>query len=375
MLYRLDKNVVRRWARDLGKRKSLLSLARIVTVVGARFFGVSRMVDELWKQLDIDAKSRNQMRNVIHSMLDDWTKQDGGVPDGRAIVVFIDDLDRCTDDVIVNVCEAVKLYLDGPGLIFVLACDLSVIARSTSARARGGTTEGRAYLEKIVQVAYRVPPPEERQVKELIDGYGKRSGTTALIDETVTKILIERSSRNPRRIKRIINSFVLEYQLNPAWRRPPLTRSHLVTAILLQHLYAPFYDYLAGEGASADPIGEFLDYARTRNGISDLPGPDDGWWSLVRRTFKRQGMSAPDRSASTPETLSADIDRLDRTFPEEFPGLASNDAFISLLTGVGSKDARQALRAQLVSRPLPSRGDPHDPATTVPDEDREPAES
>jgi len=366
VLGELDRNTVRRWFRRLGKKQHLIGVARIGSAIAARFFGVTRLIDEMWSQLAIDAKSRNEMRDLIHGMLSDWMQRSDNQQSGRAMVVFIDDLDRCSDDVVVKVCEAVKLYLDGPGLIFVMACDLSVLARSTSVSARGGMSEGRAYLEKIVQVAYRVPPPEEEQIKKLITGYGQRSGTAALIDETVMRILADRSSRNPRRIKRIVNSFVLEHQLNPAWRRPPLDSSQLVTAILLQHLYTPFYDYLTDEESSDDPIGDFLDYAKMRARMSNPPGPNDAWWSVVRRTFQKQGMSAPDRSASNSDKLIADVERLERDLPGDFPVLARSGAFVALLTGVGDKGARQALRAQLVSRPLGTQKlpDESDPATS-----------
>jgi len=75
----------------------------------------------------VDAKSRNELRDLIQNMLKDWISTAGeGDPD-RALVVFIDDLDRCSDEVVVKVCEAVKLYLDARGLIFVMACDQSVL--------------------------------------------------------------------------------------------------------------------------------------------------------------------------------------------------------------------------------------------------------
>jgi KAP family P-loop domain/AAA lid domain/Clp amino terminal domain, pathogenicity island component len=352
VLGELDRNVVRRWVRRQAKRRRLVGAARLGSALAGRFFGVTRLVDELWSQLAVDAKSRNDMRDLIQGMLADWVQRSDARHSGRALVVFIDDLDRCSDDVVLKVCEAVKLYLDAPGLIFVIACDLSVLARSTAASARGGVSEGRAYLEKIVQVAHRVPPPEESQIRRLISGYGTRSGTAALIDETVMGILTERAGRNPRKIKRIINSFVLEHQLNPAWRRAPLDSAQLVTAILLQHLYTPFYDRLVSEEAGDDPIGEFLDYAKVRAKAPNPPGSDNAWWSVVRRTFQEHDMPVPDRSPSAGEKLISDIERLERGLPEDFPALARSNAFIALLSGIGDKNTRMALRSQLVSRPL-----------------------
>ena len=171
VLGELDRNVLRRWIRRLARQQRLMGIAWLAFEAAARFFGVTRMVDELWSRMAVDAKSRNELRGLIHGMLSDWISAAGVGDPGRALVVFIDDLDRCSDEVVVKICEAVKLYLDAPGLIFVMACDQSVLARGVASSARGGTGEGRSYLEKIIQVAYRMPPPDEEQIRKLIYEY------------------------------------------------------------------------------------------------------------------------------------------------------------------------------------------------------------
>ncbi|MEC3982400.1 P-loop NTPase fold protein [Amycolatopsis sp. H20-H5] len=363
VLVKLDKNVVRRWARQVLKRKRITGLAKLVAgvtglaklVAGVtgRLLGVNRLVDEIWARLSVDASSGNELRGLIQGMLSDWVKVDGGRAPGRVLVMFVDDLDRCSDEVVVKVCEAVKLYLDAPGLIFVLCCDQAVLARGVSGPARGGLGEGRSYLEKIVQVAYRLPQPEDGQVRRLIDGCARRSGTTALIDDTVADILIDRTGRNPRRIKRIINSFVLEHQLDPAWQRPPLGSTQLVTAILLQQLYSPFYDMLVRQYQTADLIGEFLDYADVRELIPTPPGrEDDQWWVTVRRSFETHRVAVPDSFAEFRELLPAGFQELERELPEEFAAWVRDEAFVSLLRGIGGQETRDALRRKLVNRPL-----------------------
>lgn len=352
VLGELDRNVLRRWVRRLGHKQRFMGIAWLVFGVTARFFGVARMVDELWNRMAVDAKSRNELRDLIPGMLSDWISAAGGRDPDRALVVFIDDLDRCSDEVVVEVCEAVKLYLDAPGLIFVLACDQSVLARGVALSARGGTGEGRAYLEKIVQVAYRIPPPEEYLVRNLIHEYARDSGTAGLIDNTVADILTEGTGRNPRRIKRIINSFVLEYSIDPAWRVSPLSSALLVTAILLQHLYAPFYDLLVSEDAGENPIEEFLDYVRVREKMPEPPTDDEGWWETVRRSFAARQLKAPISSPIETEKLRERLNELEGQLPANFVDLAKNNAFVALLKRVEESGASDALRAQLVRRPL-----------------------
>jgi Putative Ig domain/KAP family P-loop domain len=252
---------------------------------------------------------------------------------------------------VVKVCEAVKLYLDAPGLIFVIACDQSVLAKGVSLSARGDARDGRAYLEKIVQVAYRMRPPEEQQIKNLIHACARQSGTAELFDETVTSILAEGTGRNPRRIKRVINSFVLEYRLDPAWREPGLGTAQLITAVLLQHLYTSFYDLLASKESGVNPIDEFLDYLEVREKTPEIPAADDPVWEIFGRLLKEHGLQPPEKFPIEGEKLTAVLEGLGKKLGD-FPTLADNDAFIRLLRSVKKEGAVEALRAQLLRSPL-----------------------
>jgi hypothetical protein len=44
-----------------------------------------------------------------------------------ALVVFVDDLDRCLPEKTVQVLEAIKLFLDKHGCVFVLGADIAVV--------------------------------------------------------------------------------------------------------------------------------------------------------------------------------------------------------------------------------------------------------
>lgn len=55
--------------------------------------------------------------NQFESMLSNWIKESLG--QNERLVIFIDDLDRCLPDVTLEVLEALKLYLNIRGLVFV----------------------------------------------------------------------------------------------------------------------------------------------------------------------------------------------------------------------------------------------------------------
>ncbi len=87
--------------------------------------------------------------------------------DIRSLVVLIDDLDRCTPERIIDSLEAVKLFLSVERTAFVVGADPRIVQHAIRSRYAGPATRGdapaesdrlvRDYLEKLVQVPYRLP--------------------------------------------------------------------------------------------------------------------------------------------------------------------------------------------------------------------------
>ena len=85
-------------------------------------------------------------------------------PRGPArVILYIDDLDRCPPDRVVDVLEAVQLLINTPLFVVVLAIDDRYIARALENAYKGvlkrrGSPSGIDYLEKIIQIPYRTRP-------------------------------------------------------------------------------------------------------------------------------------------------------------------------------------------------------------------------
>ncbi|MFC4589740.1 KAP family NTPase [Sphaerisporangium corydalis] len=92
----------------------------------------------------------------------------------RPLVVFVDDLDRCSPGTVAQVIEAVNLFLAGefPNCVFVLAMEPEVVAahvevayRDLAGSLPAGAEErsglGWRFLEKIVQLPLSVPAPDD----------------------------------------------------------------------------------------------------------------------------------------------------------------------------------------------------------------------
>lgn len=209
------------------------------------------LVDEVWNQLSIDARTRNEARDLLRDALTRWTAKSADGTGGRMIVVVVDDLDRCEPEVIKAVCDAIKLYLDIPGLVFALGCDRAVIEYAVADPEPFGVAAiGRRYLEKIVQAAYPIPVPTDEEARELVAGYARQSGTAELFKGAIGTAVVKHAGRNPPRTKRLINRFVIEYQLDVEWQG--LGAVTLIRVILLPDFYPEFFALFAWAEPSLD---------------------------------------------------------------------------------------------------------------------------
>ncbi|MFI7640552.1 P-loop NTPase fold protein [Nonomuraea sp. NPDC049400] len=83
--------------------------------------------------------------------------------DVDAVVVFIDDLDRCLSETVVDTFEAIRLFLNTPKTAYVLAANQAVVesaidSRYPQLRRPDGTGIGADYLEKMLQLKVAIPP-------------------------------------------------------------------------------------------------------------------------------------------------------------------------------------------------------------------------
>lgn len=132
----------------------------------------------------------------------------------RPIVVIVDDLDRLPADEIRLTVQAIKAVADFPRTTYLLAYDREIIAK---ALGNGDPETGLSYLEKIVQVAYPIPPLFQHQLRKFVDRKLKELLTMLgleLCDYESTNYakavkLVTDLARHPRDIVRLMNRLIL----------------------------------------------------------------------------------------------------------------------------------------------------------------------
>jgi len=161
----------------------------------------------------------------------------------KKIVVFIDDLDRCAPDKILEVLESTKVFLDIKNFVYVLGLNSEVVVEAIDQKYKDMGINGEDYLEKIVQIPFRIPDWNVSDRGEFL---------TDLIDKEIDSayqetfreykdIIKEVIEKTPRQLKRFINTYICEQEV---FKGKELDQTiHLILTILKFKWY-DFYQKL-----------------------------------------------------------------------------------------------------------------------------------
>lgn len=217
------------------------------------------------------------------------------------LIVLIDDLDRCLPDTAIETLEAVRLFVFTPRTAFVVAADEAMIEYSVRKHfpelpdTTGPRDYARNYLEKLIQVPFRLPALGETETRiyvtllligaqlaeadpsyrKLIDtarahlqrpwqsqglssedvkaAFGDRfpevQGALTLSDQ-IGPLLASGTQGNPRQIKRFVNSLLLRQQTADARGfGGEIQRPVLAKLMLAERFMTRFFEQMATAAA------------------------------------------------------------------------------------------------------------------------------
>ncbi|PIW55837.1 MAG: hypothetical protein COW16_04065 [Sphingomonadales bacterium CG12_big_fil_rev_8_21_14_0_65_65_10] len=128
---------------------------------------------------------------------------------GHRFIITIDDVDRLEPAEAVEVLRLARSVADFPNVTYLLCFDGEVLAHSVKQAA--GIKNGRAYLEKIVQLSVLVPMPETFRLRQWFTDELRSLGSTKNDDELARlKAVIDfeggRQLTTPRSVVRVLDS-------------------------------------------------------------------------------------------------------------------------------------------------------------------------
>lgn len=135
-----------------------------------------------FKKSDKTCKEIKNFRNEFKELLDKSQVEN--------LVVFIDELDRCLPDTVLEVFEAMRLFLFVDGMSFVIGADERLIQYSIKSKYKevpGNNMDiGKEYLEKVIQYPLCIPQLTQAEVNQYLACLLLRQ---TLTDEDFKKIL------------------------------------------------------------------------------------------------------------------------------------------------------------------------------------------
>ncbi len=130
------------------------------------------------------------------------------------VVVFIDDLDRCSPVKALEVLESIKLFLDMEGFIFVIGLSHKTVTQLITQAYKLTGISGDDYIKKIIQIPIKIPSWTKESIIDLIN-----TTITPRLNSDYTKFLSQNSSMvakvvdyNPRQLKRFINNVIVAFE-------------------------------------------------------------------------------------------------------------------------------------------------------------------
>lgn len=124
-------------------------------------------LEEILNKFKKDDKTRTEIKNFREEF-----KQLLQKSNVENIVVFIDELDRCLPDTVLEVFEAMRLFLFVEGMSFVIGADERLIQYSIKSKYKevpGNNLDiGKEYLEKVIQYPLYIPQLTRAEVNQYL---------------------------------------------------------------------------------------------------------------------------------------------------------------------------------------------------------------
>jgi hypothetical protein len=227
-------------------RKSFMRVAKgsllALTDLGLRaathhFVGEALSLDDVKKSLELGEK--DERLGAVEVALHKWADEVGELKvafdemlkcyadalarktkdlsaDDVRFVIFIDDLDRCLPDTVVRILESIKNFLTARNTIFVLGINPRIVYQGIRSKYPNVDVDGKEYLEKIINYSFYVPEAKVEAAEKFAQALLKE---LVLVDDSdndperafseFAKVLSSCRFANPRKIKRILNRYLL----------------------------------------------------------------------------------------------------------------------------------------------------------------------
>lgn len=303
------------------------------------------------------------------------------------LVVLIDDLDRCLPDTAIETLEAVRLFVFTSRTAFVVAADEAMIEYAVRKHfpdlpdTTGPQTYARNYLEKLIQVPFRIPALGDTEtriyvtlllvgaelgensaafkklivaarerlrrpwiagaldtetVKTALGDHASSANNALALSDQIGPILGSGTKGNPRQIKRFLNTLVLRKQTAEARGFGDEVKLPVLAKLMLAERFLPHvFDQIAVAAAAA-PDGKCSDLMLLENGSA-------GGETKKGKVESRKVAPKKNNGGAKPTPKSMAVDASESALLTEWLSSQAIIAWAAVQTRLGDEDLRPYL--------------------------------
>jgi predicted KAP-like P-loop ATPase len=314
--------------------------------------------------------------NAFRKAFDDLLEKAGV----EQLVILIDDLDRCLPDTAIETLEAVRLFVFTSRTAFVVAADEAMIEYAVRKHfpdlpdTTGPQTYARNYLEKLIQVPFRIPALGDTEtriyvtlllvgaelgekdaafnalimaardrlkrpwkfgaldaatVRAALGDKASRANNALALSDQIGPILASGTKGNPRQIKRFLNSLVLRQRTAEARGFGDDVKLPVLAKLMLAERFLPrIFDQIAAIAAAA-PDGKCPDLAALE--------------AAAAAKGDTNGATKPGKAAAKGAPKLEAVKSTESALLSEWLSSAAIKAWATVPTAIGSEDLRPYL--------------------------------
>ena len=175
---------------------------------------VSYDMEKAFEQLEKEIDPSNNMDNFIKTFQEKVKKYIE--KNNKKIIVFIDDLDRCNSDNMLNIIYNIKLLLSVQDVIFIFGIDKNAVSLALMNKYNNEINKAESFLDKIFPISFNMPNKALNLslfLKVIFQGLDENK-----INE-IEAFLTEINFINPRKLKKVffryllVRNYLIEKQL------------------------------------------------------------------------------------------------------------------------------------------------------------------
>lgn len=165
---------------------------------------VSYDMEKAFEQLEKETDPSNDMDSFIKKFQDNVKKHIE--KKNKKIIVFIDDLDRCNSENMLNIIYNIKLLLSVQDVIFIFGIDKNAVSLALMNKYNNEVNKAESFLDKIFPISFNMPNKAINLRIFLKTNLEK-------LDEnkinTIEEFLTEINFMNPRKLKKVFFRYFL----------------------------------------------------------------------------------------------------------------------------------------------------------------------